>query len=235
MLYKYETHLHTSDVSVCAHSSAEEMVLAYQKAGYTGIIVTDHFITMHQCIPDGWSWEKKMLYLYSGFENAAALGANVGLDVFFGWEMTLLNGEDYLTYNLSLDFLLAHPEIAMLPLPAYSKLVRGADGLLVRAHPFRQAYYLPRNPTVRAQYIDGVEVNNGVKNDPSQNNSRACAFAAKHPSLFCTSGSDVHHVRYAGSAGMAFDRRFDSIHALADAMRRKEGWLIVDGEIEDAM
>ena len=41
--YKYETHLHTSETSACAVSSAGDMVRAYADAGYTGIVVTDHF------------------------------------------------------------------------------------------------------------------------------------------------------------------------------------------------
>ena len=44
MFYKYETHLHTSEVSKCARSTGAEMARAFNKAGYAGIFVTDHFL-----------------------------------------------------------------------------------------------------------------------------------------------------------------------------------------------
>ena len=41
--YIYETHLHTSEGSACGHAKAVDIVHAYKDAGYTGIIITDHF------------------------------------------------------------------------------------------------------------------------------------------------------------------------------------------------
>ena len=41
--YVYETHMHTSEASACAGSTGTQMARAYKAAGYTGIIVTDHF------------------------------------------------------------------------------------------------------------------------------------------------------------------------------------------------
>ena len=41
--YLYETHMHTSEASACAGSTGAQMARAYKEAGYTGIIVTDHF------------------------------------------------------------------------------------------------------------------------------------------------------------------------------------------------
>ena len=52
MFYKYETHLHTSEVSKCAYNTGAEMVRAYKKAGYTGIFVTDHFLTEIALFPE---------------------------------------------------------------------------------------------------------------------------------------------------------------------------------------
>ena len=42
-LFLYETHLHTSEASACANVSGREQARIYRKAGYAGIIVTDHF------------------------------------------------------------------------------------------------------------------------------------------------------------------------------------------------
>lgn len=39
--YLYETHLHTSQGSLCGRAEGREMADACKKAGYTGIFVTD--------------------------------------------------------------------------------------------------------------------------------------------------------------------------------------------------
>lgn len=229
MLYKYETHLHTSEVSTCATSSAQEMVEAFVKAGYAGFIVTDHFISPRRFAPLGWTWEQEMLFLYSGYQKAKEAGDKAGLSVFFGWEMSMDRADDYLTYNLPIEFLLAHPEIRSLNLAQYSKLVREAGGVLVRVHPFRQAHYIPANPTVEPELIDGIEVNNGLKDDPEQNNELAWEYAKQHESLFRTSGTDIHDTQFAGKAGMAFAQRHATMRDFADALRRDEGLLIIEG------
>ena len=59
MFYKYETHLHTSEVSKCAHNTGAEMARAYKKAGYTGIFVTDHFFNGNCAIPENWAGNRK--------------------------------------------------------------------------------------------------------------------------------------------------------------------------------
>ena len=41
--YLYDTHVHTSEGSACGQNTGAEMARAYQKAGYAGIVVTDHF------------------------------------------------------------------------------------------------------------------------------------------------------------------------------------------------
>ena len=42
-LYYYDLHVHTSNVSPCAHVKAEEVVRLYAQAGYKGIVITDHY------------------------------------------------------------------------------------------------------------------------------------------------------------------------------------------------
>ena len=49
-MYRYETHMHTSQASACAFSTGAEMARAYAAAGYTGIFITDHFFNGNSCI-----------------------------------------------------------------------------------------------------------------------------------------------------------------------------------------
>ena len=63
MFYKYETHLHTSEVSKCARSTGAEMARAFNKAGYAGIFVTDHFLMEIVLFQRNWTGNSKWIYL----------------------------------------------------------------------------------------------------------------------------------------------------------------------------
>ena len=92
--YKYETHCHTSEVRACAVSTAAEMVKSYAKAGYSGIIITDHFFNGNSNIDPALPWEKKVDLFCLGYENAQKVANNLNLDIFFGWEYTY-KGTDF--------------------------------------------------------------------------------------------------------------------------------------------
>jgi len=42
-IYKYDTHVHTKEVSPCGKVPAIEVVKLYKDAGYHGIVITDHY------------------------------------------------------------------------------------------------------------------------------------------------------------------------------------------------
>ena len=60
MLYRYETHMHTSEASACAVSTGAQMADAHKAAGYTGIIVTDHFFNGNSAVPRDLPWEERI-------------------------------------------------------------------------------------------------------------------------------------------------------------------------------
>ena len=45
-MYKYELHCHTGDVSLCAKISPEDLLRRYRDAGYSGLVITNHFSPM---------------------------------------------------------------------------------------------------------------------------------------------------------------------------------------------
>ena len=221
MFYKYETHLHTSEVSKCAINTGAEMARAYKKAGYTGIFVTDHFFNGNCAIPRELNWEQKVDLFMRGYENAKKEGEKLGLDVFFGWEFTLNPySADFLTYNLDREFLLAHPNIDRFPLKKYSEQVRKNGGLLVHAHPYREAEYIlyPPRPT---------------SDSPNNNNHLAWRLALKHPHLIRISGTDIHSTDLAGLGGVAFRYRIKDSQHFIEALRAGDAYLIIDGKITD--
>lgn len=234
MFYKYETHLHTSEVSVCARSTACEMVHAYIDAGYSGIIITDHFINGNSIVIDGLSWKDQINRFLRGFRNAELVSGKYNFDVFLGWEYTNHPyGEDFLTYNLTPQFLYDHPEIMEMDISEYSKIVRNHGGLLVQAHPYREAHYIKYKPNPKINLIDGIEVNNGESNSPNNNNDKAWVLARNNPHLIRISGTDIHHTNQVGLAGIAFEYRINSMQEFVDCLKAGEGYLIIDGKVTD--
>ena len=218
MEFLYETHMHTSEVSRCAVSTAAQQVIAYKKRGYTGIIITDHFVNGYTNCPKDLPWEKKMNFVVSGYNEAKKAGDIHGLDVFLGWEFTV-RGADFLTYGLGMDFLLENPNLDRLSIEAYSTLVRKYGGYLAQAHPYRDEYYIEHNYPVDPNLIDGVEVYNSM--DKKTINAKAMAFAKEHD-LPMQSGSDSHSSGTTHYRGIILKRKARSINDIIKAIKARE-------------
>ena len=96
-MFRYETHLHTAEGSACASASGAEQARRYKALGYDGIIVTDHFFNGNCAVTNFDSWEDRVNKFCKGYENAKAVGDEIGLKVFFGLEYSYF-GADLLTY-----------------------------------------------------------------------------------------------------------------------------------------
>ena len=220
--YKYETHMHTSEVSACAVSTADQQVEAYKKRGYTGLIITDHFINGYSTCPPKYDWERKMNHIVSGYEKAKKAGEKYGVDVFLGWEFTIA-GLDFLTYGLDIEFLVAHPNMDKLGIEEYSALIRKHGGYLAQAHPYRKAWYLQNTKPVSPNLIDGVEVYNAWDSDKS--NADALAFAKKFD-LPIQAGSDSHKASWHIPSGIRLEKKAESIHDIIAELKAKRVELI---------
>ncbi|MDR0248356.1 MAG: PHP domain-containing protein [Oscillospiraceae bacterium] len=221
-VYLYETHLHTAPVSACARALPDEQVRAYAARGYAGVIVTDHFINGNCSCPRDIPWEEKMRYFHSGFQRARAEGERLGVDVFFGWEYAV-EGTEFLTYGLDLDFLLAHPGMDRLTPEAYSALIRKRGGYMAQAHPYRVDSWIRRPGPVCPLLLDGVEVCNASM--PAHVNGQAADFAETH-GLPPQSGSDSHTADIAFAAGIALPRKAKDIFDIIAAIRQRKARLI---------
>ena len=73
-MFKYDTHIHTKEGSLCATASGSYQAEAYKDAGYTGIIITDHFFRGNTTIRRDLPWEERIDLFCKGYENAKAKG-----------------------------------------------------------------------------------------------------------------------------------------------------------------
>lgn len=224
--YLYETHLHTKETSACSHNTAEELVRAYKAAGYTGIMVTDHFYRGNCGVDRDMPWEDWVDAFCKGYENAKAVGDDVGLQVFFGWEESY-QGTDFLVYGLTKEWLKQHPEIKEVTIEEQYKLVHDAGGMVIHAHPFREAWYVPEI-RLFPQAVDGVEICNASHfgKDPQEDGRsmfdvRALEYANKH-NLPRTGGSDIHSTDLL-YGGMAFRHKLEHVQDYIKAVLAREG------------
>ncbi len=223
-MYLYETHMHTSPVSFCAESTPEEQVRAYKDRGYTGVIVTDHFINGNSGCPRGLPWNEAMAFFVSGYEKAKAEGEKIGLDVFFGIEYAMF-GTEFLTYGLTPEFLFTNPGIDKLTAEEYSALVRENGGYLAQAHPYRAAPWI-RNPyPVNPALLDGVEVYNAGSCD-DLSNDQAYEFAFLH-NLPMQAGTDSHSADFPYTSGIGLREKAGSIFDIIEAIKTGQVELIV--------
>jgi len=223
MGYKYETHIHSSEVSGCAIKKAARQVKYYKQMGYTGIIFTDHFINGYSNCPRNISWYDKMKFTASGYEIAKNEGDKCGLAVFFGWEFTI-NGSDFLTYGLDLDFLFAYPGLDRFPIEKYSATVRENGGFIAQAHPYKDEYWIQNKYPADFRLIDAVEVYNS--SIPDRANEKAWAFAIKH-NLPMIAGTDSHGRYEEFHSGIELSDKAENIYDIIGAIRSKEAKLIL--------
>lgn len=200
-MYKYETHLHTDETSPCGRVKAADAVRIYHAAGYTGIIVTDHyysgFFEIHPLI----SWDKKISLYLDGYQKAFAEGQRLGLDVHLGMEIRFdENGNDYLVYGFDTEFLRRHKNLYRLSLKEFRELTANKGIVVVQAHPFR-VNMTPAPPAL----LDGVEIYNGNPRHDSSNH--LSEQYARENGLKMLSGSDFHQPQDAARGGVVVSSR----------------------------
>lgn len=224
MAYYYELHMHTAETSRCARSSAADMVAAYHQKGFTGVVVSDHLMNVQSHAEPEKDWHARVEKQLAGYYAALEAGKKLGIEVYCGWELTYLdNTEDYVTLGLSPQFLLDHPWLEQYDIEKYRDAVHAAGGILVRAHPYRRAWYIKKPYVEREGVADAIEVFNGGNSNPEEN-ERALQYAQAHH-MPMTGGSDAHHVDETARGYIALERRADSYAALCAAIR--EGKAIV--------
>ncbi len=229
--YLYETHMHTSEASACAANTGAEMARAYKQAGYTGIIVTDHFVYGNTAVDRDLPWEQWVENFCLGYEHAKAEGDRIDLQVFFGWESGY-GGPEFLVYGLDKQWLLEHPEIRDATVEEQAGLVHEGGGIISQAHPYREASYIKEIRTYPG-YVDAAEGVNAshssfVKEERHPEYNERALLYAKENCLPMTAGSDQHSTQMLWG-GMVFPRRLEDIHDFGRAVLGREALELRDG------
>jgi histidinol phosphatase-like PHP family hydrolase len=213
-LFLYETHLHTKQASACGIISGAQHVRFYKEAGYSGIVVTDHFFNGNSCVPKNLPWEERIDLFCKGYEEAKEEGDKLGLSVFFGWEANF-KATEFLIYGLDKEWLKSHPEILSWSVEEQYQQIHAAGGFIVHAHPFRKRAYI-EEIRLFPSCVDAVEgINIGNRND--EFDRHAIAYAKKHK-LPILAGSDAHGIENYRS-GIAFKRKAEDMKDFLDMIK----------------
>ena len=193
MQYKTELHCHSSEVSPCADLTVAEVTERYIAAGYTTVVLTNHYCD--SVINNaGETWEEKIGHYLSAY-HAMKEYAGDRLNILLGCELRFTeNHNDYLVFGMTEEFLREYPELHTMKLKSFSELSRKMGFLLIQAHPFRN-----RMTVMPPKYLDGIEVFNGHHGHDSRN--QLADALAKRYGLLRTSGSETGMGSVFGDAG----------------------------------
>lgn len=214
MMYKFDMHVHTAETSQCGNIEAVEVVRLYKNAGYTGIVITDHYYKDYFGMFPELSWGQKIDHFLSGYHKAREEGDNVGLTVLLGMEIRFTENEnDYLIYGLDEVFLKENPELYKLSLKDFKALMERENMLVFQAHPFR-----PRMVRANPALLDGVEVYNGNARHDSKNDL-TYSFAQQN-NLMMVSGSDFHEYEDLARGGIIIPENVSSQKQLIEVLKK---------------
>ncbi len=193
--YKYELHSHTKNTSRCSKLDAKELIEKCKNAGYSGVVITDHYSPMTFKLHELFS-KKMMLSRYlRGYKKAKSLESE-DFTVLLGVELRFFfTLNDYLIYGVDEKTLEDAPYMLFLYLKRASKYFRNNGCLFLQTHPFRR-HIRDVNP----KFLDGVEIFNGKAS--AKVNEKAKKYAQKIGFNIRTSGSDSHNDSNIGLGGI---------------------------------
>lgn len=215
MKYKYELHCHTKETSLCGQVPAAEIVKMYKEAGYSGIVITDHYSPMTFKPSRVYRPQTDIDFYLSGYKEALKY-ADDDFSVLLGMEIRYYaTANDYLVYGVTEDFLRNNGNLMKLYPKKFYNLAKANNMLVVQAHPFRKMM-IRTNPA----YLDGAEIHNGKAN--LECNLAAAEWAEKNNMQIRTSGSDFHRPSNLAVGGIITDKKIRTNDDLLRILINKE-------------
>lgn len=211
-MFKTELHCHSKSVSACARVSNEEIIQKFTEAGYTSLVLTNHFNKGTQDFLGCANYQDFVTAYLKGYEDLKR-DASGKLNVILGMELRFNeNSNDYLVFGITEEFLRAHEDIFSLNPESFSKISRENGLLFIQAHPFRNTMTV-----INPAFLDGVEVYNGHKGHDSRNEI-ADMWADKY-GLIKTSGTDFHYPHVPANAGILTDEKITTSEQLLEILK----------------
>ena len=222
MMYKTELHAHSAECSECALFSAERVTEEYIKAGYTTLVLTNHF-KRYETERLG-SYERCAEMVFESAERARRAAAG-RLNVLGAVEIGLNTPRcDYLVYGATLDFLLEDKDIYSESVEELYRRTTEVGAILIQAHPFRDIG-VPANP----EFLDGYEIRNGSNRPRLNNMAKALWRDNIEAAPIATSGTDYHGDFTPINSGIVTEEPIVTMEQLK-AVLRSGNYTLIGGE-----
>lgn len=228
-MIKLETHCHCLGGSGCAHSSVDILLDEYKKAGYGGIVLTNHIhpAFYYGYYPDG-DKRAKLDYFFGLYDDFCVKAKEKGIKPFLGAEIYVKTPPntfaEYLIYGFDRKLLYDSPVLLEF---SQEELFRWAEknGVFVcQAHPFRRSVKLG-DP----KFMHGVESFNGHVGHESRN--YLAEKFCKENNLIATSGTDYHDPQQPITGGIYMPDDVDTDEQLVKYLFKGEHALIKEQEL----
>lgn len=209
------------------------MAEACKKAGYSGIVVTDHAWGGNTSVDRSLPWREWVFEFAKGYEDAKRWGDANDLLVMFGYESGY-QGTEFLIFGTTPEFLADHPELKDADIPEQYRIIHEGGGVVIQAHPYRKEDYIPE-VRLFPKDVDGAETVNATHSSHlsvSHNNPEWDVMAisyARENSLIMTAGSDVHNVTIFGG-GILTSEKLHNSSDLCRLLLSDEMYLLTDGD-----
>lgn len=227
--FRIDLHVHTRESSICGRTKGQLVAQLYKKAGYDGIVITDHYNQgFFRKFPKALPWSARVDHFLRGYHAARDEGKKIGLTVLLGIELKFIDSpREYLIYGIDEAFLKTYPELYKMGLAEFRKFIKrlpsSTEILIYQAHPFR-----PGITPAPLGLIDGIEVYNG---NPRQNSNNELAFAfARQNNLRMISGSDFHRLPDLARGGVVLPAPVEDSRGLVRVLKRNEGLRLITNE-----
>ena len=224
--YKYQMHIHTSPCSACSRMTPKELCQALYENGYQGTVLTNHFYHGNSGIDRSLSWNDFVSAYEKDYLECLEEAKKYDLDILFGIEEAVVPGLELLLYGLTPKMLYDNPQLQNCTVEEFSKVLRKYGVVLIQAHPFREAFYIPNPGHLPIELIDGIEVYNRG-NATEEMNQKAWALANMHPHLIKTSSADSHTTDTVNVGGIITSNRIRNSTDLVNTLRANDFELIL--------
>lgn len=216
-MYKYDLHVHSLGGSACGHDTVENMIKKYKEIGFSGFVLTNHFLHGYTGVDRALPWCDFVNEYSSYYYNALEFAKKLDFDLIFGLEEKYDAGKEFLVYGITPEVLLANPHLQNMDIKIWSEVVRKNGGFIAYAHPFRNRSYIPNPYTMPdISLVDGIEAYNRG-NDPEDNELAIKTF--KNSGKILIAGGDLHSTDFSNTFGIQTKERIKNTKQLSEVLK----------------
>lgn len=200
-MIKLETHCHSLGGSPCATSPNRILIDDYVRAGYGGVVITNHIAKGSYAFLQGETHAEKIRFYFALIETLREQLKPFNIKVFSGSEVRVIPengsvfGEEFMVYGITEKDMTDNKPFYTFTQEELFRFAEKRGLFMYQTHPFRDGVIVG-NP----EFLHGAEAFNGHFHH-FNHNDKAKEFCEKH-NLIELSGTDYHHENQPITAGI---------------------------------